>query len=121
MSFGAAMALSPLPELSCFRLKTVRVDEISDAVASYHDVEAKSYAKFRSQSPGRDMAAWLCRKWTGATLRELGSHFGLSGIDKRVKFSATSRKKHAESRKWKQAAREMESTLALNTEHNVVG
>ena len=63
------------------RLKAVSVDEILNAVSSHHDVEAESYARFRSQAPGRDIAAWLYRKWTGATLRELGPYFGLSGVD----------------------------------------
>ena len=30
---------------------------------------------------GRDMAAWLGRRWTGATLAELGPAFGLDRAD----------------------------------------
>ena len=50
------------------RLKAVSVSAILQAVASQYHVAPEDYARFRSQEPGRDMAAWLCRKWTGATL-----------------------------------------------------
>ena len=99
------------------RLKTISVDEILQAVASHHEVEAESYAQFRSQAPGRDMAAWLCRKWTGATLRELGPCFGLAGVDSVSNLVRRAEKRYTESRKWKRTAREIEASLHLNTEH----
>ena len=60
-----------------------------DAVAWYHDVEAKSYAKFRSLSPERDMARAAC-------------HFGLSGVDRVTNLVRRAEKSYIESRKWKQ-------------------
>ena len=99
------------------RLKAVSVEEILDSVASYYDVDAESYAMFRSQAPGRDMAAWLCRKWTGATLRQLGPFFGLSGVDSVSNLVRRAEKRYAESRKWKRIMQEIESSLGLNTEH----
>ena len=99
------------------RLKAVSVEAILDSVASYYDVDAESYAMFRSQAPGRDMAAWLCRKWTGATLRQLGPFFGLSGVDSVSNLVRRAEKRYAESRKWKRIMQEIESSLGLNTEH----
>ncbi len=63
------------------RIKGVSVEEIIAATAKAHRVESTEYAKFRSAAAGRDMAAWLCRRWSGATLRELGPWFGLAGTD----------------------------------------
>ena len=71
------------------RLKSVSVQEIVDATAAAHGVQPSQYAEFRSQAPGRDMAAWLCRRWTGATLTELGSAFGLRGTGSVSSFSIT--------------------------------
>jgi len=99
------------------RLRSVGVEEILEAVAAEHKVESEDYAGFRSQAPGRDMAAWLCRRWTGATLSELGPYFGLEGVDSVSNLVRRAEKRHAESRKWKQMAGKIESSLGLNTEH----
>ena len=73
------------------RLQSVSVDEILDATAEYHGAEPSDYAKFRSQAPGRDMAAWLCRRWTGATLlnvlakcHETGSHPSVGSVHRSI-------------------------------------
>ncbi len=81
------------------RLRTVSVKEILSVTSMEHGVEPLDHAGFRSSAAGRDMAAWLCRRWTGATLAELGPAFGLDGTDsvshlvrraeKRSKESAT--------------------------------
>ena len=81
------------PPINDRRLKTVRVDEILDTVAWYHDVEAESYPKFRSESPGRDMAAWLCRKWTRENPSRAGPSLWVVGGRQRIKLGATSRRK----------------------------
>ena len=99
------------------RLKSVRVDEILAAVANYHAVNVEDYQRFRSQAPGRDLAAWLCRKWTGATLRALGPHFGLEGVDSVSNLVRRAEQRYTESRKWKHSARQIEAILRLNTEH----
>jgi putative transposase len=39
------------------------------------------YVGFRSSAPGREMPAYLCRRYTQATLRELSERFGLSHPD----------------------------------------
>lgn len=52
------------------RLRIVSVQEILRVTALEHGVEPLDYSGFRSPAVGRDMAAWLCRRWTGATLAE---------------------------------------------------
>ncbi|MEQ1904082.1 MAG: hypothetical protein ABL888_07870 [Pirellulaceae bacterium] len=60
-------------------------------VAEQRELPGFSY-RFRSKTrtaradsatsrPGRNMAAWLCREWTSATLSERSPHFGLGGVD----------------------------------------
>jgi putative transposase len=48
------------------RLQSVSVEEIVEATSCRHGEDASQYARFRSSAAGRDMAAWLCRRWTGA-------------------------------------------------------
>lgn len=43
-----------------------------EITAAHHVVDAGGYAAFRSLAARRDMAAWLCRRWTGETLAQLG-------------------------------------------------
>lgn len=98
------------------RLRSVGVDEIIQAVADQHDVTSEDYSRFRSQAPGRDMAAWLCRRWTGATLAQLGPYFGVDGEGSVSNLVRRAEKRSTESRKWKQTAEQIESTLNLKTQ-----
>ncbi len=99
------------------RVKSVTPKEIVSATASVHEVDPDDYAKFRSIAAGRDMAAWLCRRWSGATLRELGPLFGLSGTDSVSNPVRRAEKRYKESRKWRCRVEEIETKLGLNTEH----
>jgi len=99
------------------RLRSVSVAEILTATASHHGVKASQYAAYRSRAAGRDMAAWLCRRWTGATLAELGPHFGLTGTDSAANLVRRAEKRHEQSVSWRNATNEIEATLHLNTEH----
>ena len=56
----------------------VSVDSIFGTTASQYAVSADENVGFRSGTAGRDMAAYLCRRYTSATLRELSERFGLS-------------------------------------------
>ena len=47
-----------------------------------YGVNADEYVGFPSGAAGRDMAAYLCRRYTTATLRELSDRFGLSHPDR---------------------------------------
>ena len=99
------------------RLHSISVDEILKATASHHDVDASQYALFRSSAASRDMAAWLCRRWTGATLAELGPSFGLTDTDSVSNLVRRAEKRCKESSKWRKAARHIEAALGLNTKH----
>ncbi|WP_040771223.1 hypothetical protein [Novipirellula maiorica] len=99
------------------RIKNVSAVEIIEATASAHGVKSSEYAKFRSAAAGRDMAAWLCRRWSGATLRELGPRFGLEGTDSVSNLVRRAEARYNESSNWRRQAREIEVVLRLNTEH----
>ena len=99
------------------RLRTVGVQEILSVTASEHGVERSDYTGFRSPAAGRDMAAWLCRRWTGATLAELGPAFGLDGTDSVSNLVRRAEQHHKESATWQETATKIETDLGLNTEH----
>jgi len=99
------------------RIKSVSVEEIVSATASAHRVEGSEYAQFRSTAAGRDMAAWLCRRWSGATLRELGPWFGLAGTDSVSNLVRRAEARYKELSKWRRQVTQIETELGLNTEH----
>ena len=83
------------------RLRCVSVEDILAATASVHGVDSSQYAAFRSPASGRDMAAWLCRRWTGATLSELGPFFGLIGTDSVSNLVRRAEKRWQRSASWR--------------------
>jgi chromosomal replication initiation ATPase DnaA len=95
----------------------VSAEEIVAATASHHGVNVSQYAAFRSGAAGRDMAAWLCRRWTGASLGELGALFGLTGTDSVSNLVRRAEKRYKQSSSWRKTATAIEVTLHLNTEH----
>jgi chromosomal replication initiation ATPase DnaA len=99
------------------RLHRVSVEEILEATAFQHGVDASQYAAFRSPAAARDMAAWLCRRWTGATLSQLGPTFGLSGTESVSNLVRRAERRHRQSAGWRKTVREIEASLGLNTEH----
>ena len=66
---------------SARRLASLDAPTVIAAVARYYDVSVESYRQRRSRDPSRDLAAWLTRAMTTATLRELMEPFGLSHPD----------------------------------------
>ena len=99
------------------RLRTVSVNEILSATASEQGVEPSDYSEFRSVAAGRDMAAWSCRRPTGAPLAELGTTFGLEGTGSVSNLARRAEKCHRESATWRATATQIEKALGLNTEH----
>ncbi len=99
------------------RLGSVGAEEIIAATACYHGVAAADYAQFRSTAAGRDMAAWLSRRWSPATLRELGPPLGLSGVDNATNLVRRAKQGHKDSPRWRQDATNIERQLHLKTEH----
>jgi hypothetical protein len=98
------------------RLKCVSAREVVEATAVAHGVGSSSYSKFRSQAPGREMAAWLCRQWTGATLDQLGPLFGVSGVGSVSNLVRRAERRRSRSTAWVRQAREIERSLGLNTQ-----
>ena len=101
------------------RTRSVSAQEVIEATAANHGVDASGYAAFRSSAAGRDMAAWLCRRWTGETLAQLGPHFGLSGTDSVSNLVRRAQRRHDESTRWHQRAVDIEKALKLKTENKV--
>jgi putative transposase len=99
------------------RLRSVSADEIIQATAAEHGVSGTQYAQFRSRAAGRDMAAWLCRQWTGVTLEELGTHFGVSGTGSVSNLVRRAEQRREKSRSWSTRQHKIEKTLGLKTQH----
>ena len=66
---------------SARRLANLPVETVIGAVAEYYGTTPAAFACRRSVAPGRDIAAWLARRLTSATLRELAAPFGLGHPD----------------------------------------
>ena len=62
-------------------LKALSIRDVLDATAKHYCVDSASYAAKYNRSPSRDAAAWLARRLTVATLRELAEPFGLGHPD----------------------------------------
>jgi chromosomal replication initiation ATPase DnaA len=60
---------------------TQTVDAVIAATAKEYKVKPQEYVGFRSHAAGRDIAAFLCRRYTTATLAELSDRFGLTHQD----------------------------------------
>ncbi len=59
-------------------LAQLDVDDVLSAVAKYYRVDEALFASRRDSHMARAVAAWLCRRLTQATLRELSIVFGLT-------------------------------------------
>ena len=59
------------------RLLALKVDDVLRTVASHFAVDQDIFGSRRGGRP-RAVAAWLARRYTEASLRELCGHFGLS-------------------------------------------
>ena len=74
----------------------ITVDDVLKATANEYGVSVEAYLGFRGGAGGRDLSAYLCRRYTTATLAELSDRFGLSYPD-----SSTDLVKRAKSRSLK--------------------
>lgn len=63
------------------RLARLELPVVLKTVADHYGVPVDTFRQRSGPAPCRDMAAWLARRYTTATLRELSSHFGLSHPD----------------------------------------
>jgi len=62
------------------------------------------------------MAAWLGRRWTGATLAELGPTFGFAGAAP-ANLVRRAENRYKKSAAWKETVTKIETALGLKTEH----
>ena len=63
------------------RLAGVPLSDVLEQTAEYYGVDVASFARKHSKQSSRDVAAWLARRLTVATLRELAEPFGLRHPD----------------------------------------
>ncbi len=98
------------------RTAVITVDEVLAATASEYGVSVSDYHGFRSVAGGRDVAAYLCRRYTSATLAELSKRFGLGHPDSSSDIVKRS-KKHIESNPAiSKRVKRIEKRLGLNPE-----
>jgi len=101
------------------RLNPVSVDEIISVTASQFSVSPDDYVGFRSGAAGRDLAAFLCRRYTRATLHELSERFGLSHPDSASDLIRRGAKRLEKSRAVARQITAIEKKLKINPESQV--
>ncbi len=84
-----------------------------------YGVDANGYREFRSPAGGRDLAAYLCRRYSGATLRELSIEFGLSHPDGSANLVRRAKARLKESAELRTQCQKIERKLGLKTEDQV--
>lgn len=92
--------------------------EIIEFVAVEHGVEPSSYFGFRSQSPGRDLAALLCRELTRTTLSSLSDAFGLNHPDSSANLVRRAKKHYNDSAPFRRKVDRIKKEI-LKTENQV--
>ena len=93
--------------------------QIIGIVAEHDGVDASGYREFRSPAGGRDLAAYLCRRYSGATLRELSIEFGLSHPDGSANLARRAKAKLKDSAELRKQCQQIERKLGLKTEDQV--
>ncbi len=63
------------------RASVITVADVIESTAKEYGVSPAEYSGFRSGAGGRDVAAYLCRRFTSATLADLSERFGLGHPD----------------------------------------
>jgi len=100
-------------------LKAIGCDQILSVVAKHHKVDPQEYIGFRSGAAGREMAAYLCRQWTGVSLAKLSAVFGLEHPDSSSNLVRRAKRRAEESSEYQKTITLLESKLGLKTENQV--
>ena len=100
------------------RSRAFTTKEIINFVASENGVESSTYVGFRSHSPGRAMAALLCRELTRTTLSSLSVEFGLNHPDSSANLVRKAKKKYQESAAFRKRVECIKKKI-LKTENQV--
>jgi len=95
------------------------VEAIIAATAREYGVDPETYRGFRSGAPGRDVAAYLCRRYTTATLAELSNAFGLSHRDSSGDLVQRARSAREQNPKIDRRISKIEKHMSLNPESRV--
>ena len=101
------------------RTKALSAQQIIGIVAAHYGVKASGYREFRSPAGGRDLAAYLCRRYSGATLRELSIEFGLSHPDGSANLVRRAKARLKDSAELQKQCQQIEQKLGLKTEDQV--
>lgn len=80
---------------------------------------ASGYREFRSPAGGRDLAAYLCRGYRGATLRDLSIEFGLSHPDGSANLMRRAKARLKDSEELRKHCQQIEREIGLKTEDQV--
>jgi hypothetical protein len=76
---GPVRGNPPAPEAR--QLAGLDPADVCAAVAKYYALDPEDLARRHDSHVARAVAAWLCRRYSEAPLRELAKHFGLSRAD----------------------------------------
>ena len=98
------------------RANPVSVDSVFEATASQYEVSADEYVGFRSGAAVRDIAAYLCCRYTSATFRELSVRFGLNHPDSASDLIRRGAKRIEQSSEAVRQQKAIEKKLLLNPE-----
>ncbi len=101
------------------RTKAFTIGEILDVVAQTYGVKSKEYVGFRSGAAGRDVAALLCRRFTGCTLSELSTALGLGHPDSSANLVGRAKAREAKSPRLRHQIKNLETRLLSKTENQV--
>jgi chromosomal replication initiation ATPase DnaA len=88
-------------------------------MAQEYNVSAAEYRGFRSGAGGRDIAAYLCRRYTTATLAELSACFGLGHPDSSSDLIQRAKKSLEAKSAVKHRRKRIEKWLGLKSETRV--
>ena len=95
------------------------VEAVVAATARQYGDEPDGYRGLRSDAPGRDVAAYLYRHYTTATLAELSIAFGLSHRDSSGDLVKRARSARERNPKIDRRIKKIEKHLSLNPESRV--
>jgi hypothetical protein len=101
------------------RKSTRSIATVIAATAKEYEVDPGDYAGFRSRAGGRDVAAYLCRRYTTATLAELSEYFRLSHRDSSGDLVRRAKRARRESAKIDDRITRFEKSLSTNPESRV--
>ncbi len=101
------------------RMKVVTPAEILSRTAAVHGVNVEAYVGFRSPAAGREIAALLCRRYTGVSLATLSASFGLRHPDSASNLVRKAKQREEQSAKYRKIVARIERELGLKTENQV--